>query len=269
MPRLTSRRHPLVALFRAAARGGPGSAVLLDGWHLLHEAAATGVPITHVACCGEAPTDHDAAVLRALRVRGVALADVSSDVLSAMSPVRTPSGVVALMTQPTVPEDALWQPPPALVLLACDVQDPGNLGAIVRVAEAAGATGVIAAGQSADPWHWKAVRASMGSVLRLAVVRHRDALEAAQRCRAAGASLAALTPHDGEPPDAVDLTQPVAIVVGGEGPGLDRTFLERAHLRLRIPMRPPVESLNVAVAAGIVLYEAARQRARAGGATGR
>lgn len=262
MPRLTSRRHPLVARFRAAARGGAAAPLLLDGWHLLVDACAAGTALTHVAVCGDPPGLNEAAALRDVERTGTTVVEVTADVLGAMSPVRTPSGVVALAARPHVHASALWQPAPALVVVACDVQDPGNLGAIIRVAEAGGATGCIAAGESADPWHWRALRASMGSALRLPLRRMPDALTACHACRAAGLTVVALTPRHAEPPDRIALDGPVALLLGGEGPGLSDAVLHTATARLAIPMRPPVESLNVAVAAGLVVYEAARQRAR-------
>ena len=147
-----------------------------------------------------------------------------------------------------------------LVVLACAVQDPGNLGAIIRSAEAAGATGLVAVGPCADPYGWKAIRGSMGSALRLPVVSERlvpDALAAVDRyrCRLLGA-----TPAGGVPYSEVDMTGPLAIAIGSEGLGLPPEVLLALDARVTIPMRPPVESLNTAITAALLLYEAARQR---------
>ena len=109
----------------------------------------------------------------------------------------------------------------ALVVTAIDVQDPGNLGAIVRVAEAAGATGFVAAGGSANPFGWKALRGSMGSALRLPIASELGAEEAVAAARAHGCRVVATVPRDGRSLFDVDLTGPIAILVGGEGPGLD------------------------------------------------
>ena len=159
-------------------------------------------------------------------------------------------------------EDDLFADPAPLVVVAVDVQDPGNLGAILRSAEAAGASGVIATTGGADPMGWKAVRGSMGSVLRLPVLRVADAETALALAHRHGARCAAAVRDGGEPMDRADLTGSLAIVVGGEGSGLSDAIVQRSDLRVSIPMAPQVESLNVATAAALLVYEARRQRAR-------
>jgi RNA methyltransferase, TrmH family len=147
-----------------------------------------------------------------------------------------------------------------VVVIAVGVQDPGNLGAIVRVAEAAGASGVIAAGACADPFGWKALRGSMGSSLRLPVAVTADAGEAIGAARRAGYRLVATVPRGGQGLFEVSLSGPIAFLVGGEGPGLPAAVIESADDRITIPMEGAVESLNSAVAAALLVYEAYRQR---------
>ena len=156
--------------------------------------------------------------------------------------------------------DALVAPSPALVTVAIGVQDPGNLGTLVRSSEAAGATGLIAAAGSAHPLGWRALRGSMGSALRLPLARQTDALAALAALRAQGLRIVALAAHGDATLDACDLRQPTAICAGAEGAGLPADVLAIADLRIAIPMRPPVESLNVGVATSLVLFEAMRQR---------
>jgi RNA methyltransferase, TrmH family len=158
------------------------------------------------------------------------------------------------------PPNALVEPPPALIVMATDLQDPGNVGAVVRSAEAGGATGVMLTGASADPWGWKALRAAMGSTFRMPVVSATDALTGCDRIASAGVRVIAATPRDGPAMYEVDLRGPVAIVIGGEGAGVTPDLLARADERLTIPMAAGVESLNAAVAAALLVYEAARQR---------
>jgi TrmH family RNA methyltransferase len=177
--------------------------------------------------------------------------------MAAVSPVRTPSAVVALAVRPA--RRALFTDR-SVVVIACDVQDPGNLGAIVRVAEAAGASGLNAAGRCADPFGWKALRGSMGSALRLPIAiepRTDDAIAEARRhhCR-----VLAAVPRAGTPLFGADLSGPIALLIGGEGPGLHDDLIAAADQRITIPMEAPVESLNASVAAALVLYEARRQR---------
>jgi len=260
MKRITSRQNQLVARFRAVARGDePG--LLLDGPHLVAEALAARAPILQMAVTadGLAREDVRSLVARA-EERGSDIASVSPSVMAAVSPVRSPSVIVAIAERPPLDGERLFTGTP-LVVVACDVQDPGNLGAIMRVAEAAGGTGLIATGQSADPFSPKSLRGSMGSAMRLPILVT-EATDAVARSRAHGCRILATVPHGGRTLFEIDLTGPVALLIGGEGAGLSQPLIESADERLSIPMQQPVESLNAAVAAALVLYEARRQRAR-------
>jgi TrmH family RNA methyltransferase len=183
----------------------------------------------------------------------------SAPVMAAISPVRSPGSAVALAARP---RDGLREvfAPPALVVIACDVQDPGNMGAVIRVAEAAGATGVVAAGACADPFGWKALRGSMGSALRLPIVVRETPEAAMLDARAAGCRIAATVPRGGTELAAANLAGSLALLIGSEGSGLPQALVNLADICLTIPMKPPVESLNAAVTTAVALYEAARQR---------
>jgi TrmH family RNA methyltransferase len=146
------------------------------------------------------------------------------------------------------------------VVVACDIQDPGNLGAIARVAEAGGASGLVAAGRCADPFGWKALRGSMGSLLRLPTVRCAAPEDEVAEARRHGCRIVAAVPRGGLPLFQAALKGPVAFLIGGEGPGLAPALAAGADQRVSIPMHPPVESLNAAVAAALLVYEAWRQR---------
>ncbi|MES1254730.1 MAG: TrmH family RNA methyltransferase, partial [Acidobacteriota bacterium] len=162
MPTLTSRQNPIVARFRAAARRDSPDVLLLDGAHLVGEALDAGLVLHEVAItAGASPGDEIASLVDRAERRGVTVSVVSSAVMDALSPVRSPSAVVALAERPVHGVADVYGEAP-LVVVAVDVQDPGNLGAIVRVAEAGGATGVVCAGVGADPFGWKALRGSMG-----------------------------------------------------------------------------------------------------------
>jgi len=258
--RLTSRQHALVARFRDATRHRDTDHVtVVEGATLLDEAWRAGWSIESAAFSERALEDPTIARLFERLTPASSRVVVAERVLLAMSPARTPSGVVALARTVTRDLDSVFAGNRSLVPVAVDVQDPGNLGGIVRAAEAAGATGVIATGESADPYGWKALRGAMGSAFRLPVVRMSDAGEAVHACRARGLRIVAAS-LDGSALDAVALDEPCAILLGSEGTGVPPHLVAAADVRLTIPMQPPVESLNVAVAAGIILYEARRQR---------
>jgi len=204
-----------------------------------------------------------ARVIDRLDPRRVEIFAGNASVLDAVSPVRSSSPIVALAARPTV-AGSPFDRPSSLVVIACDIQDPGNVGAIVRVAEGAGASGVVA-GPGADPFGWKALRGSMGSALRLPIVTVSDVHIAIDEARRHDAQIVATVPRDGVSLFDAPLTGKLALLIGGEGAGLSLEAIGAADLRVTIPMEPAVESLNAAVAAAVLLYEARRQRTRGAG----
>jgi TrmH family RNA methyltransferase len=265
--RITSRQNALVAEFRAIARGDhPG--LLLDGPHLVAEALTARVAVRLAMITADAQDRHDVgALVERVERSGGEVLSVSAPVMAAVSPVRSSSVIVAIADRPPGAGERLFSGTP-LVVVACDVQDPGNVGAMVRVTEAAGGTGLIAAGRCADPFGPKALRGSMGSALRLPIaVAEVDAAVAdvrRHRCR-----VLAAVPRGGVSIFDIDLTGPVAILIGGEGAGLPASVLAGADERFSIPMQPQVESLNAAVTAALAVYEARRQRHAKPGTTAR
>ena len=272
MQTITSRQHPLVQRCRAIARrrDGAGADVLLDGLHLVAEALTAGVPISH-ALIGQRLFRNGtaAALVTGLERAGVDLFEATDAVADAASPVRTPTGVVAIaQVRALALAVALGARgaslPTPLVAGVVDVQDPGNVGAIVRAAEAAGATGVVVCGTSADPFGWKALRGSMGSVFRMPVAVLPDLDEVISAAKTAGLWVLAASPGGGRTLYDVDLARPLMVLMGGEGGGLPDSAMSAADDRIRIPMPPFIDSLNVAVAAGVILFEAHRQRRQSG-----
>ena len=256
LPRLTSRRHPVVERFRrAAARRASSDLVLLDGDHLIDEALHAGVRLDVVLV-----SDADPARLSRYRSAAPTVYRTTPAVLDAASPVRTPSGVVALATwKPARVPQVFAASPPALAIGLIDVQDPGNVGGVIRSADALHATGVAALDGTADPAGWKAMRGAMGSAFRIPVAR--DGTDAAiQAAAKAGVRTIATVATGGTALDEVDLRQPVFVLFGNEGAGLPEDVVRRADLRLHVPMKSGVSSLNVGVTAALVLYEARRQR---------
>jgi len=257
--RITSRQNAVVARYKAAARGDD-SALLLDGWHLVREALNAGLEFQHVLIDAALLARPDVTRLAGqLQQQGVEIAASTPAVIAAASPVRSPSGIVALISRPTDRRDQLFRPPAPLVVVGCGLQDPGNMGALVRVSEAAGATGCVAVG-SADPFGWKALRGSSGSALRLPIVVSASAEEAIADARAHRCRVIATVPRSGSVLFDSDLRGPLAVLIGGEGAGLPESIIDHADERVTIPMEAPVESLNAAVTTGVILYEAHRQR---------
>ncbi|HEY2467422.1 MAG TPA: RNA methyltransferase [Terracidiphilus sp.] len=203
---------------------------------------------------------------------GTAAADIDilfvpADYLKSILSTETPQPFAALVEPP----DWAWahlfgggkRSAPLVVVLA-GIQDPGNLGTIIRSAEAFGANGVLCLPGTVSSWNPKAVRASAGSVFRVPVLNVGEE-EALTELRDGGVRLVSTTAQGAQPADNVDLSGPVALVIGNEGNGVPAGLAARTDGAVTIPCPGPVESLNAAVAASVLLYEAARQRASKSG----
>jgi TrmH family RNA methyltransferase len=262
---ISSRQNPIVRMYRDLALSPPsdGSSLLLDGVHLVQEARAAGLEIIHAAVLATRLTDGSeiAVLVETLEREHVNVSVVTNPVMSAISPVRSPAGIVAIARLKPASLPDICRQSDALIVAAVGVQDPGNLGALLRAAEAGGATGAVICGTSASPFSWKALRGSMGSVLRLPVAVGRAPEDVLTQARAFGVRAVASVPRGGKPPESIDWRGRVLIFVGGEGPGLSDETIAACDARVTVPMQPPVESLNVAVAGALLIYEARRQRA--------
>ncbi len=264
MPRetITSRRNAVVQKARAVREGRERELIFVEGVRLCEEAASAGLLIETVLCVeGTAHEERGARLLSALEARRGRVHFASPDVLEYVSDTKTPQGVVALARRPPTGRDVLEKTRETpLVVLMHGVNNPSNAGAMLRVSEAAGATGVITTRGSTALFSAKSLRGAMGSAFRLPLWTGADFTEALEWCaqrriRSVSTHLSAERSHM-----QLDWTIPRAVIVGSEGAGLSPAEAQAADDRIRIPMRETVESLNVAVALGIVLYEAVRQR---------
>jgi TrmH family RNA methyltransferase len=261
---ISSRHHRLVAECRALA-AGKSEHLLLDGLHLVSDAIAADVRLSQVIVARQFLDRPEVrALVDLVTQRGVPIVTASASVMAAVSPVRSPSDVVAIAARPPDDLQGLLARVSSLLVVLADVQDPGNIGAVARVAEAGGADGLLVTGRSADPFGWKALRGSTGSALRLPIAVYKDTCPALEQLRQHRYRLVAMLASGGRPASAVDLRAAVALIVGGEGAGLAPELTARADETITIPMTSPVESLNVAVAAALVIYEARRQRLAGG-----
>jgi TrmH family RNA methyltransferase len=272
---ITSRQNPVVRDCRQLARARDGDRVLLDGAHLLEEALEEDVSIESVIASHDFAAGHQALLSALARRTNVYLA--GDDVLLAASPVKTPSGIVAIASLPLSPvSDTLGQQAAgasafraAMAVALVDVQDPGNAGAVVRSVEAAGGTGVIASDATTDPRGWRAVRASMGSAFRVPIAEA-GTDQVFSDAKVAGVRVIASTldPASADMRD-VTWTEPFILLIGNEARGLPAAVTDRAELRVRVPMFGRVQSMNAAVSAAVILYEAERQRAAAAEGAGK
>jgi len=257
---VSSRQHPLVRRCRTLAASREGSAVLLDGEHLIADALAAGLPVEAILS-----DERPRSVTALADARRVPRYEGTRAVLAAASPVRTTSGIVAIAQWAPASLETLFDQASPLIVALVDVQDPGNAGGAIRTAEALSASGVMALGETADPGGWKALRGAMGSTFRLPVARGTMA-DALTLARARGCRVAAMVPSGGDPIDRAMLSGPLLLLFGHEGAGLDATAAAEADLRVSVPMSPKVNSLNVGVTVAVCLWEARRQRLETRGA---
>jgi TrmH family RNA methyltransferase len=258
---ISSRRHPLVTQFRHAARttGQLDSSVLLEGPRLVADALDADVSLTLAAVTkSSAVARRTKSVVDRLLTR-TRVIQVTPSVMNILSPAATPSGLVALGNYKRTDVQTIFDHARPFVVALNDVQDPGNVGAVIRSAEAGGATGVITVG-GANPFGWKALRGSMGSAFRLPVISQLTAEAVSHEAQTRGWRVIAATPRGGTNPADLDLTTPCLVWLGTEGEGLSKIRVHSADDILSVPMTPPVESLNIAVTAAVIIYEAARQR---------
>ena len=240
-----------------AAGDGPALAGI-EGPNLLEEALRAGLRISCVFVAQGA--EHLIETL-ALPVETEVLLVPREVLVSALS-TETPQPVAALIEQPNWSWadvlDRRADAAPLLVVLA-GLQDPGNLGTILRSAEAFGARAILSLPGTVSAWNPKAVRASAGSVFRIPLLET-NVEECFARLRAAGVRIWTTAVHGAEPADRIDLAGPVALLIGNEGNGVPQALAEQADGAVTIPCPGPVESLNAAAAASVLLYEASRQR---------
>jgi len=254
-----SRSNPLLReLRRLKSRAGRGDALcLLEGERVVDEALEAGLRVTTAVVT---PGFGERSELeRRLRATGATIRRVRPDVMAQLSELETSPGVLAIAERPEPRPEGIFAAP-ALVVAACGIQDPGNLGALLRNAEAGGAGGALLGPGCADPLSWKAIRGSMGSALRLPVIRYRDHAALLSELSRRGLRIVAADAGGDASYDSLDYREPTAFVVGGESQGLPAEVRDSVDRLVAIPMQGRVESLNVAVASGILLFEAARQR---------
>jgi TrmH family RNA methyltransferase len=246
-----------------------GSLAGIEGPNLLFEAMRAGLRIP----CVFASEGSEALLEKLDLPADTEVLILPQDVLRSALTTETPQPIAALVEPP----DWTWHDilkgridrmdtTDPLVLVLSGLQDPGNLGTIVRSAEAFGAHGVLSLPGTVSPWNPKAVRASAGSIFRVPVVAGKTK-ESIDRLRESGLKIYAATARAAQPVDLVNLGEPVALLIGNEGNGVPADLAAQADGAITIPCPGPVESLNAAVAASVLLYEASRQRLMQSGGT--
>ncbi len=237
---------------------GPSDGLIaIEGEHLLLEALRSGLRI-HTIFVREnyaGPVDWSKA--------GNSLAFiVAADAFDHACATESPQGIAALIEAPQWSFDTFLQTANSLFVILAGLQDPGNVGTIIRTAEAFGATGILLTPGTVSPWNQKVLRAAAGSSFRLPVISLEDESHL-QRLQEKAIPIYACAARTGASISDADLRPPMALVIGNEGAGIPQAVLRYCTETLHIPCTGPVESLNAAAAASVLLYEAAQQRSRA------
>jgi TrmH family RNA methyltransferase len=258
-PTPIGRHHVLLTEFRRAFRSGPPETLLaLEGPRLLAEALRSGVKLEKALFSRRGLEQWGGKLLPQFsKHTAVSVADDAA--FTAAMDAEHPQGVAALaaITPPAL-EQAFGER--TLLVAAAGVQDPGNLGTLIRTADAFGATGVAVLADSVSPYNPKSVRASAGSLFHLPVIPRLPPAELITACQAHGVRLLATAARASTPLSEAGLDGPVCLAIGQEAGGVPRELLRAADATVSIPINTRVESLNAGVAGAILLYEAARRR---------
>ncbi len=264
---ITSRDNSLLRQARAVRDGKSNDLIFVEGLRLCEEALRSNLEIHAVIYSDQFEKKPRASqLIRDLEKTNSKLVSVSEKLLESISYTKTPQGIVILATRPvmTPAKFAACQTGTLLLVILHGINNPVNVGAILRTAEAAGATGVITTVGTCDALSAKALRGAMGSAFRLPIWIGADFAKAVRWCRTRGIETVGAHAKAGAAYTNIDWRKPCALVMGAESKGLSTDDLALIGQVISVPMKGETESLNVAVAAGIILFEAQRQRATLG-----
>lgn len=225
--------------------------LLLEGLKMLGEASRAGLDIKSVFVL-EDIYEQNKELLETVGADDIYM--VSTAVLEKISDWKTPQGIAAIAKKPEWSIDELLTASDAFVIILDGVADPGNIGTIIRTSEAAGVSAVITTQGTADCFQPKALRASMGSAFRIPVFENFEKCDIIYKMQLNGFSIVATSLQGSNISSGLVVKRKTAAVFGNEGAGISREFAENADMLVRIPMAGEVESLNVAVSAGLIMY---------------
>ena len=260
---ITSRENSLLRHTRAVRDGTVEDVIFVEGMRLCEEALTSGLRIHAVIFSDEiAQKEKPAELIAKLSTVCDRLVCVSEKLLAYISYSKTPQGIILLASRPESSEGRFTnnQNETPLIVVMHRITNPVNVGAILRTSEATGATGAVATENATDPFSPKALRGAMGAAFRLPIWYRPTYAEVLAWCKQRGVKTVCADLKAQANYTELDWTGPCALILGPETSGLSPAEIAAADEAVRIPMREPVESLNVSVAAGVLLYEAARQR---------
>lgn len=263
MLEITSKDNSRLKHARSVRDGREKDLLFVEGLRLTEELATTALEIVEYFFTPEfAANERSARLLNSLRNSSGAI--ISANLIVSISETKTPPGIVAIAKKPAtgkiILEAFLKSDQTPLLVVLHKLNNPANVGAILRTAEAAGAAGAILTRNSADVFAPRSLRGAMGAAFRLPIWTNAEFCEALEFCRASHIKTICAALNSRKSYTEINWKTAKALIIGQEAHGLTSDEIAQTDESVRIPMRSPVESLNAAVACGVILYEAARQR---------
>jgi TrmH family RNA methyltransferase len=253
---ITSSSNERIKHARRVREGRERDLIFVEGERLVAECLSSDLKL-HACFTTATPSPSQMALLERLTCPVLQL---SESVLESLSDTTSTQGIIVIAERPWPALDRLFQGTAPLILGLDRIQDPGNLGTLVRTAESAGVSGLFSFAGSADAFSPKTLRSAMGSAFRLPILPEVSGLGTLETCRSRGLQTVVATGDAELPHYDYDWRQPTLLILGNEGRGASSAILHACDARVRIPLHAPVESLNVAAAGAAILFEAVRQR---------
>jgi len=260
---LTSDQNPKVKYFHSLKNKKTRRAsakFIVEGIHLVREALQSGSAERIIYGENILKTAEGKELLGRIISSDIPNEEASEKIIGYLSDVETPQGIIASVMPKVCDLGDLFDAPDPLIVVACGIQDPGNLGTMIRTADAAGCTGIILSEGTVDPYNDKAVRASSGSIFHLNIVKIDDIIELVSALKRRGVKIISAVVGAEKDLYSSDLRGPVALMIGSESKGLPSDIERYSDETVSIPMVGRAESLNAAVSCAVLLYEALRQR---------
>ncbi len=263
LPKITSKSNPLVKSVHLlkSKRAAESDLFICEGIKLVEEAVNSGSLVKYVFISDKfGESEINESFMNKIKKLGLDIIYTTDSILDYLSYVVTHQGIIAVVEKRYYKEDVLFNKSEGVILLLYKLQDPGNFGTIIRVAEAGGIKGIAVTEGTVDPYNSKAVRATMGSIFRMPIVKIDSIDMFIMRARSSGYKSVGFFPKAEKNYFYEDLTGQIVLAFGHEAAGLPDEVERLLDMRLKIPMSGDVESLNVAVSASVVIYECVRQR---------
>lgn len=253
---ITSSSNERIKHARRVREGRERDWIFVEGERLVAECVDTGLVLQVCFVTAEVSADQQ----ELLGKLTCPIFEVSESVLDSLSDTMSTQGIIVIAERPWTDLERVFSTQAPLILGLDRVQDPGNVGTLVRTAEAAAASGLLLFAGCADAFAPKTLRSAMGSAFRLPILADVSGEGVISACRARGLKSVVASGDAETLYDAYDWQQPTLLILGNEGRGASESIIAACDVRVRIPLQAPVESLNVAAAGAAILFEAARQR---------